>query len=199
MCPEFSVECHSDNLPSYKPDQLAEFNAYIRGADAEAKIVYRWSVSNGTIQKGQGTPRIAVSGFGDYISVTVEIDGFPKGCPNTSSCTQVWCPPPISRFYDKYGDMAFKHEKPLLDKFTLELEDNPGSQGFLVAYGQKLDSRRVTEVRLERAKAYLINEGKIEDGRVVTIYGGYPVKREIDLWIVPTGATPPSPSPTIEQ
>jgi hypothetical protein len=53
------------------------------------KVSFKWTVSEGTIIEGQGTPAITVTAPAGVkkITATVLIDGFPKGCSNTESCS----------------------------------------------------------------------------------------------------------------
>jgi hypothetical protein len=51
-------------------------------------LTYNWSVSNGTIESGQGSLQINVAGAaGDSVTATVEVGGVPASCPNTGSAT----------------------------------------------------------------------------------------------------------------
>lgn len=97
--------------------------------------------------------------------------------------------------FDAYGSLAFRDEKARLSAFAIELDNNPGAQGYIIAYAGR--HRRNRTVRsLKMAKDYLIKQRGIDAGRVVTIDGGYHQKQSVELWIVPTGAEPPKPSPS---
>ena len=96
--------------------------------------------------------------------------------------------------FDEYGSLAFRGEKARLSAFAIELENNPGAQGYVIAYAGR-QSRNRTERHLQRVKDYLIKERAIDKGRVITIDGDRRQKPSVELWIVPTGAEPPKPKP----
>jgi hypothetical protein len=50
----------------------------------------------------------------------------------------------------------------------------------------------VAQKRIERAKDYLVNTRGIDAGRIMTVDGGCRADVAVELWVVPTGATPPS-------
>ena len=54
-----------------------------------------------------------------------------------------------------------------------------------------------SQARAARLKPYLVNSRGIA-GRVVVIDGGFRETWTADLWIVPKGASPPTPTPTVK-
>lgn len=83
-CPTLQV-----NGPSRVPKdgEVITFIAKTEGINKEA-LKYSWSASRGEIKEGQGTESVKVP-FEYYFSltVTVEVEGFPKGCLNIASET----------------------------------------------------------------------------------------------------------------
>ena len=86
-CPRVSVTC---------PDSGREGNAPIRfrvsatGGKQMSELSYNWSVSKGTISKGQGTAVIEVKVTGmdlEGLTATVEINGFDPNCARVASCS----------------------------------------------------------------------------------------------------------------
>ena len=64
----------------------AQFSANVTGA--EGGVTFNWSVSDGGIASGQGTPQIAVTEVaGGSVTATVEIGGIPASCTSTASET----------------------------------------------------------------------------------------------------------------
>jgi hypothetical protein len=45
----------------------------------------------------------------------------------------------------------------------------------------------------------MVNTRGVDPGRIVTVDGGYREDMTVELWIVPSGATPPTASPTLQQ
>ncbi|HVG29252.1 MAG TPA: hypothetical protein VM864_05975, partial [Pyrinomonadaceae bacterium] len=108
-------------------------------------------------------------------------------------------PPPVqpSKF-DTYGNIPRNDVKARLDNFANELQNQPGSQGYIIAYGGRRGPAGEAQRRADFAKDYLVNTRGIDAGRLVTIDGGFQEEATTELWIVPTGATPPTASPTVD-
>jgi len=101
--------------------------------------------------------------------------------------------------FDEYGDIRFNDEKARLDNYAIQLQNQPGSQAYIIGYGTcsgdglcSHTSCIVAQKRIERAKDYLVNTRGIDAGRIVTVDGGCRAAVAVELWVVPTGATPPA-------
>jgi hypothetical protein len=118
--------------------------------------------------------------------------------------------PSEARMHDEFGDVGCEDEKVRLDNFANELQNTPEVQGYIVFYGGKrhryptrhnsrlaLPRRGEAEARVARLKPYMNSRG-IDANRIVVVYGGYRDQWTAELWIVPKGANPPAPTPTIK-
>jgi len=197
-CPVVSVSCPSD------VDQGSPIT-FSASVSADANVTYNWSVSAGTISSGQGTSSIAVdtTGLGGQtVTATVELGGLDPSCSRTASCTTgIRAPVPPAVKFDEYGDIRFNDEKARLDNYAIQLQNQPGAQGYIIGYGTcsgdglcSHTSCIVAQKRIERAKEYLVNTRGIDAGRIVTVDGGCRADVAVELWVVPTGATPPAAS-----
>jgi hypothetical protein len=188
-CPNVSVSCPSD----VEVGQPATFTASVSGGDPAMTPTYNWSVSAGTITSGQGTSSITVDTAnlgGQTITATVSIGGAAPECNATASCTtSVKPPPPQPIKFDEYGNIKFNDEKARLDNYAIQLQNQPGSAGVIIAYGSCAGE---AQTRADRAKDYLVNTRGIEAGRLTTIDGGCRSDLTVQLWIVPQGATAPA-------
>ena len=198
-CPTVTVSC-PDTVDVGSP---ATFTANVTGGDPNVSATYNWSVSAGTITSGQGTPSITVDttgAGGQTITATVNVGGYPPECNTSASCsTTVNAPRAIARLFDQYGNIAFNDEKARLDNYAIQLQNEPGSQGYIIAYAGRRSRAGEAQARADRAKDYLVNTRGIDPGRIVTVDGGFREDLTVELWIVPTGATPPTASPTLQQ
>jgi len=152
---------------------------------------HNWSVSAGTIASGQGTSSITVNiSAGQTITASVDLGGLDPSCPKTASCTAS-SPPPIAecRKFDEYGNIRFNDEKARLDNFAIQLQNEPGAQGYIIGYG---NCGSAGQERGNRAKDYLVNTRGIDAGRLVVVDGGCMPELKVQLWIVPSGATAPA-------
>lgn len=115
-----------------------------------------------------------------------------------------------TEIFDSFGDICCNDEKAHLDNFAVALQTQPDSQGYIIFYGgrhqsypscrnrQRLQRRRESQARAARLKPYLVNLRGIDPAQVIVIDGGYRESWTAELWIVPKGATPPTPSPTVQ-
>jgi hypothetical protein len=162
---------------------------------SSANVTYNWSVSAGTITGGQGTSSITVDTAnlgGQTVTATVELGGLDPACSRTASCSTSVRPLQVTASkFDEYGNIKFNDEKARLDNFAIQLQNQPGAQGYIIAYGSCAGE---AQARADRAKDYLVNTRQIDASRLVTIDGGCRSDLTVELWIVPTGATAPAAS-----
>lgn len=192
-CPNINILC-PDNVAANAP---ITFSASVVGGTMNSAPVYNWSVSAGTITSGQGTPTITVdtTGLGGQaIQATLEMSGY-----NVSNCTAtctVQVPLIIQpRKFDEYPDIAFDDEKARLDNLAVQLQSEPDARGYIIAYGSRRGRTGEAAARARRAKDYLITMRGIDSGRIVVIDGGLRDQLAVELWLVPSGASPPTPRP----
>lgn len=106
-------------------------------------------------------------------------------------------PPPEPSKFKAFGSFKEGGDNIALDGFAAELREQPWSQAYVIAYAGRKSRAGEAQARAERARDYLMSKHGMEEGRVVTIDGGYREEPTLELFAVPVGATPPSPTPTI--
>jgi hypothetical protein len=110
---------------------------------------------------------------------------------------------------DKFGSICCEDEMARLDNFAVHLQQEPEAQGYIIFYeGRRYSScynrrariprRGEAVARAARLKPYLTDRRGLDAKRVIIINGGYRQEWEAELWIVPKGAEPPKPTPTLE-
>ena len=190
VCPNVSIYC-PDVQQAGAP---ITFTASVSGGTPGVTPIYNWTVSAGKILSGQGTPTITVDTTGlagQPISATVEVAGYNLEC--RASC-QASVPAPINPTKaDEFGEIARDDEKARLDAFAIELQNSPGAQGYVIAYGGRRTRYGTGRQRGDRAKAYLTTTRGIDASRIVVLDGGQRETGTTELWIVPPGASPPRP------
>ena len=199
-CPTVAVSCPSEPVRPGAAGPPISFTARVNGGDPTVKPTFNWAVSAGTIKSGQGTASITVDPTslppGSSLTATVDVGGYDRSCNTSASCsTAPWCPV-VARKFDEYGVIAVGLEKFLLDNFTVELQNDPTAQGYLICYGGRRSRAGEARRRCERARTYLISTRGIEAPRVVTVDGGLRDALTLELWLMPSGATTPQPTPT---
>ena len=98
--------------------------------------------------------------------------------------------------FDEYGNLSVKEEARRLNDFAIQLEAQPTTQAYIIAYGGKRSRIGEAKNRAARAKDYLMKVG-IDRARVVIIDGGYRDESTTDLFIRLKGGAAPTPSPTL--
>jgi hypothetical protein len=201
-CPVTQVSC-PDMV--YINDKL-QISADVRGGDPKGTQTFNWSVSAGSIESGQGTASIVVStkglSDGESVTATVEVGGYDRDCGYgqiASSCTTSVMKKAEARKLDEYGKLTPKEENEKLDRFTNELQMDPTSQGYVIAYGGRASRAGDAQKAADRAKDYLVNKRGLDPGRIVTVNGGYREQPAIELWVVPSRAPLPKPTPTVKR
>jgi len=118
--------------------------------------------------------------------------------------------PAPTQIFDRFGDVCCDDEKAHLDNFAVELQAQPNVQGYIIFYGGRrvsypycnnrlrLQRRGEAQARAARLKPYLTGTRAIDPARVIVIDGGYRESWTAELWLVPMGANPPTPSPTVQ-
>ena len=187
-------------------------------------LLYTWTTTGGRItgdgpnvtwdlsgvQPGTYTANVEVDdgcGCIAFSSATVTVDSCgcvptpvpPTPVPPTPVPPTPEPPPAPTPFqFDTYGNIPRNDVKARLDNFANALQENPGAQGLIIAYGGRRGPAGEAQRRADFARDYLVNTRGIDAGRLQTIDGGFREEATTELWIVPAGATPPTASPTVD-
>jgi hypothetical protein len=190
VCPNVSIYC-PDVQQAGTP---VTFTASVSGGTPGVTPVYNWKVSAGQIISGQGTATISVDTAGlagQPIIATVEVAGYNLECRAT--CQAAVPAPPNPTKFDEIGEIQRDDEKARLDVFAIELQNSPGAQGYIIGYGGRVKRFGTGQQRAQRARDYMVTTRGIDASRIVTVDGGTRDTGSTQLWLVPPGATPPSP------
>jgi hypothetical protein len=98
------------------------------------------------------------------------------------------------RKFDEYYDIARNDEKARLDNYAIQLQSEPGSQGYVIVYPSRRAKPNDAQARAQRISDYLVNSRGIDSHRVVIIMGPPREDWLFELWVVPEGAPPPTPN-----
>jgi len=191
ICPTVTVSCPeagSENAP-------VTFTVAITGGTPNIIPGYNWTISAGKIISGQGTPSITVDTgglAGQTVRASVDVTGFGTPCPASCSVSIPIINKP--RKFDEYYDIARNDEKARLDNYAIQLQSEPGSQGYIIVYPSRRAGSNDAQARVQRITDYLVNSRGIDSHRVVTIMGPQREDWLFELWVVPEGAPPPTPN-----
>ncbi|HEX8335508.1 MAG TPA: PEGA domain-containing protein [Pyrinomonadaceae bacterium] len=177
------------------------------GYQGPSALNYTWTVSPpaARILSGVGTPTITVdsSGLGNkrVTAILVVDDGSgDRSCRQTAqAATGVSGLPTITppKRFDEFPSVAHDDDKARFDNLAIELQNNPGATGYIIAYAGRNSRAGEADRMTRRAADYLSTNRGISRDRLVVINGGYRDSNSFELWLVPQGAEPPRPTPTV--
>ena len=98
---------------------------------------------------------------------------------------------------DEFPNINCEDEMAHLDNFAIEIQANPGLYAYVIVYAGRVSRINEAIARAKRIRLYLVKNRRIQAGRIVLINGGYREGLEVELWALPRGASPPTPTPTL--
>ncbi len=194
------------------PTQVNEGEVITYTADVAysgaAPLNYTWTVSpaSARLLSGAGTPTITVDSTGlagQTITATLVVDdgSADANCRQTAQATTVIPPTPPrenpSRQFDVCCSCSFDDQKARLDNLAVELQNDPSTTTYVIAYGGRTSRIGQADLLGSRARDYLVGQRGIDQSRIVVLNGGFREEDCVELWIIPSGATPPVPTPTV--
>jgi hypothetical protein len=104
----------------------------------------------------------------------------------------------VAREFDECNNCTFDDQKARLDNLAIELQNDPTTRGYIVAYGGRMSPIGQVEKLMSRAREYLTSQRGIDASRLVVVNGGFREEDSVELWIVPSGAAAPQATPTVQ-
>ena len=166
--------------------QKARYSAHVEPIDQSWTLEYKWTLSEGTIDSGQGTSQIEVIQPDASLTVTVEIRGLPSGCPAVASeLASGGDRVHMAKNLGSVSGPITRRNIARIRSLLSEFQDDQYVQFWFIIAGKddqtqakKLNAlKRLMQEAPERA-TYVLSD-KTDDKLVV--------------WAVPPGATPPEP------
>ncbi len=179
-CGELSV---TGPASSVRSGETMTFTASLTNAD---NVTFNWVVDKGEIISGQGTSSIRVSTEGlddETVRATVNTTADCEACTKSESETGIVVgqAPPV--LIDEFGNIKDNDVRARIDAFFIELQNNPGAQGYIINYGS---SRQISG--RERLIKNHMNLRGYDSSRIVFVNGGVESQIRTRLWLVPAGA-----------
>jgi hypothetical protein len=104
----------------------------------------------------------------------------------------------VAREFDECNNCTFDDQKARLDNLAVELQNDPSTRAHIIAYGGRMSPLGQVEKLMTRARDYLVTQRGIDASRLVIVNGGFREDDSVELWIVPSGAAVPQPTPTVQ-
>lgn len=196
--PGLSLDC---------PKAVEAGNKILVNAKLNSKITegisYHWSVSQGTIQSGQGTSNLEIETTDDMeenVSIYLELGGTPIYFETISAnCSVELYPKPKAALLDESGYIKYEggmeglhHSRRILDPIVTELQKNPQSSLYIVIYAK--DKTLSTKRKITGAKReldfVLFTFHKLPPDRVQIVEDGTG-KELMRYYLIPPGAENP--------
>lgn len=167
--------------------QLATYRVVVENGE-RLDLKYIWTVSQGTIESGQGTAAISVRQPNDWYcpTATVEVIGLPRECPaiasETTSCDRA---PQAEKIDELFGPVN-SIGKDAFRRIADVARNDPSSQIYIF-----VGTDPVSFLSAGRQVAAELAEFQVEGSRI-TFVDRASSKTFIQVWRVPPGAAPPT-------
>jgi hypothetical protein len=192
ICQNISVDYDYDRY--HKTGEIS----FIANAGSIPAPTFKWTVSTGKIVEGEGTDRIKIESGGEVlkrVTAFVKVGGLHPVCEKTAFATadikvQAYLADVDSGFY--YSELA-----PRVDNFMINLRNQPTVRGQIVTYSGRSSEKWATNAAMtsvQKIFAFL----RLDKSRVTIVDGGVREYNTVEMWIVPPGAEPPIPTPTVD-
>jgi hypothetical protein len=141
---------------------------------------------------------------GQRVTATVVVDdgSGEAACRQTAQASTSVRPPERvehpSKQFDVCCSCSFDDQKARLDNLAVELQNDPTATTYVIAYGGRTSRIGQADLLGDRARDYLTAQRGIDQSRITAMNGGFREEDCVELWIIPSGATPPQPSPTVQ-
>jgi hypothetical protein len=194
------------------PDTVNEGEIITFAADVsyggKENLKYAWTV-NPTAAKvisGAGTPEITVdtTGLGGQrviATLVVTAGTADPMCRQSAQSVAVVKAPErkviVAREFDECNNCTFDDQKARLDNLAVELQNDPSTRAYIIAYGGRYSPLAQVETLMKRARDYIVEQRGIDASRLVIVNGGFREDDSVELWIVPAGAEAPRATPTV--
>jgi len=174
-----------------------------------AALRYKWTITP-TVARvigDAGSPTITVDSTNlgsQRVTATLVVDdgsGDPA-CQQTVQVVSAVAPELkksiVAREFDECNSCTLDDQKARLDNLAVELQNDPTTRAYIIAYGGRTSPIRQVERLITRSRDYLMTQRGIDASRLVVVNGGFREEDSVELWLVPSGAAPPRARPTVQ-
>ena len=195
------------------PNQVTDGEIITYTADVSyngtASLNYTWKVtpSSARIISGLGTPTLNVDSTGlggQRITATLTADdgSSDPACAQSAQAVSIITPIEkkviVAQEYDECNSCSLNDQKARLDNLAVELQNDPSLRAYIIAYGGRMSPLGQVEKLMSRAREYLVAHRGIDASRLTVVNGGFREEDSVEAWLVPSGAAPPQPTPTVQ-
>jgi hypothetical protein len=175
----------------------------------DAALRYNWKVSpsSARIISGLGSPTLTVDSAGlggQRITATLTADdgSSDPACAQSAQAVSIIAAIEkraiVAQEFDECNSCSYDDQKARLDNLAVELQNDPTTRAYILAYGGRRSPLGQVEKLMARSRDYLITQRGIDASRLVVVNGGFREEDSVELWIVPSGAPAPRATPTVQ-
>jgi hypothetical protein len=159
---------------------------------------YRWTAKTGDIVVATDKRSALVTNpdlIGKNLTVTVEVDGLPQGCPNKASETMSYDPPPrpsqIAEIKGSLARVSVSH----LDRILSTVKRNPAARLYILISAGKTNSTSIKRKNLDILSKLNSRDlqSVLHNGMRITFVDSDKKDDKVVFWLVPAGADSPTP------
>jgi hypothetical protein len=174
-----------------------------------SNLNYKWKVTPSTARIISGansaTLNVDSTGLGGHrvVATLIADDGSSDpSCSQSAQAVAVVAAIPrkliVAQEFDECNSCTYDDQKARLDNLAVEMQSDPSTRVYIIAYGGRMSPLAQVEVLMSRAREYLVSQRGIDASRLVVVNGGFREVDSVELWIVPSGAKPPQATPTVK-
>lgn len=193
---------------SVKDGEIVTFTADV-AYSGNSSLRYNWKVTpaKATIISGAGSPTLNVdsTGLGGQrivATLTADDGSSDPTCAQSAQAVAVVAEREremiVAREFDECNSCTYDDQKARIDNLAVELQRDPTTRAYVIAYGGRMNPIGQVERLMTRAREYLINERGIGADRFTVVNGGFREEDSVELWVVPSGAAAPKATPTVQ-
>jgi hypothetical protein len=195
------------------PNQVTDGEIITYTADVAyngtAPLRYTWKVtpSSARVISGLGTSTLNVDSTGlggQRITVTLTADdgSADPACAQSAQAVAIIAPIEkkviVAQEFDECNSCSLNDQKARLDNLAVELQNDPSTRAYIIAYGGRMSPLGQSQKLMSRAREYLVSHRGIDASRLTVVNGGFREEDSVELWLVPSGAAAPQPTPTVQ-
>jgi len=195
------------------PNQVTDGEIITYTADVaysgNSALRYTWKVipSSARVISGLGTSTLNVdsTGLGGQriiATLTADDGSSDPSCAQSAQAVSIIAPITkiaiVAREFDECINCTFDDQKARLDNLAVELQNDPSTRAYIIAYGGRLSPVGQVEKLMSRARDYIVRQRGIDASRLVVVNGGFREEDSVELWVVPSGAAAPQATPTVQ-
>lgn len=195
------------------PNQVTDGEIITYTADVAyngtAPLRYTWKVtpSSARIISGLGTSTLNVDSTGlggQRITATLTADdgSADPACAQSAQAISIIAPIEkkviVAQEFDECNSCSLNDQKARLDNLAVELQNDPSTRAYIIAYGGRMSPLGQGQKLMSRAREYLVSHRALDASRLTVVNGGFREEDSVELWLVPSGAAAPQPTPTVQ-